>query len=101
MKVLFIESQKKEKIKTCLHLHFPASLASLSPDLVQCQEHIGASSALHPCGSGEAVSGALVGRSLMGGEHHLIDSKASSPLVQASLFYKVAILRPPFLQMNY
>lgn len=28
MKVLFTESQKKGKIKTCLHFHFPAGLAS-------------------------------------------------------------------------
>lgn len=28
MKVLFMESQKREKIKTCLHFHFPTRLAS-------------------------------------------------------------------------
>lgn len=81
-----MESQKKGKIKTCLHLHFPASLAKLSPDLAQGWEHIFVTWAIQGVGWGGGAGG-LGGEKSVGGGHDLMDSKTSSALMQASPFH--------------
>lgn len=62
MKVLFMQSQKKGKIKTCVHFHFPTSLASY-PLTWYNDEKISLQPWPSGVWTGEGMSGALIGRS--------------------------------------
>lgn len=61
MKVLFMESQKKGKIKTCLHFPYPTSLASY-PLTWYNDKKIYAQPWPSGVWTGEGMSQALVGR---------------------------------------
>lgn len=74
MIVLFIESQKKGKIRTCLHFHLPASLASY-PLTWYNDEEISVPPWPSRVWTGEGVGGLGRERSV-GGGHDLVDSEA-------------------------
>ena len=75
MNVLFIESQKKGKIKTCLHVHFPASLASHPLTWCNDKEIILATLAIGGVDWGRRGGQRLSGEQSVGGERGLADSE--------------------------
>lgn len=75
MNVLFIESQKKGKIKTCLHVHFPTSLASYPLTWYNDKEIILATLAIGGVDWGRRGGQRLGGEQSVGGERGLIDSE--------------------------